>query len=55
MADLRVRDFPDDLLRKAKSEADLDGRYLRDLVIEAVREKVARTQQERAEREAATG
>jgi len=50
---LKVENFPDDLLREAKSEASLDGNHLRVLIIEAVREKVARRKQEReAERQA---
>ena len=48
MADLRVRDFPDDLLRKAKSEASLKGMTLKDLVTEAVTEKVERLRSARA-------
>lgn len=42
MADLRVRDFPDDLLDEAKSEASLDGETLKALVTEAVEREVAR-------------
>ncbi len=42
MADLRVRDFPDDLLDEAKSEASLDGDTLKALVTEAVEREVAR-------------
>ena len=39
MGVLSVRDFPEELLRQAKSKAVLEGRTLRELVIEAV-EKV---------------
>ena len=42
MADLRVRDFPDDLLDEAKSEASPDGDTLKALVAEAVEREVAR-------------
>jgi hypothetical protein len=37
---LSVRDFPDELLRQAKSKAVLEGRTLRELVIEAVKKVV---------------
>jgi predicted HicB family RNase H-like nuclease len=40
-------EIPDDLHRQAKSAAALRGQTLRDLVIEALREKVARVEQER--------
>lgn len=55
MADLRVRDFPDDLLDEAKSEASLDGDTLKALVTEAVQREVARrrampTDERRAQR-----
>lgn len=39
---MRVRDFPDDLLDEAKSEASLDGETLKALVTEAVEREVAR-------------
>lgn len=42
MADLRVRDFPDDLLDEAKSEASLDGETLKSFVAEAVQREVER-------------
>lgn len=42
MADLRVRDFPDDLLDDAKTEASTDGDTLKALVVEAVEREVER-------------
>lgn len=42
MADLRVRDFPDDILDEAKSEASLDGDTLKALVAEALKREVER-------------
>ena len=39
---MRVRDFPDDLLDEAKSEAGFDGDTLRSLVAEAVQREVER-------------
>lgn len=39
MADLRIRDFPDDLQRTLKVEAAKRGVPLRTLVIEALKEK----------------
>lgn len=42
MADLRVRDFPDDVLDEAKSEASLDGETLKAFVTEAMQREIAR-------------
>lgn len=42
MADLRVRDFPDELLHNAKVAALSKKKSLKDFVIEAVREKLER-------------
>lgn len=44
MADLRVREFPDDLHDEANLEASRDGDHLRELVIEAIKREVARRQ-----------
>ena len=38
MAILNVKDFPDDLHRKAKAEAALEGISLKELIIRAVTE-----------------
>ena len=38
MATINIRDFPDELHRKAKSQAALQGMSLKDLIIKAVAE-----------------
>ena len=38
MATVNIRDFPDELHRKAKSQAALQGISLKDLIIKAVTE-----------------
>ena len=38
MAIINIRDFPDELHRKAKSQAALQGMSLKDLIIKAVAE-----------------
>jgi hypothetical protein len=51
MVDLRIHDFPDELQRQAKSEANLDGEYLRDFAIEAFRREVDRRRKKRQAKE----
>jgi predicted HicB family RNase H-like nuclease len=38
MAIINIRDFPDEIHRKAKSQAALQGMSLKDLIIKAVTE-----------------
>jgi predicted HicB family RNase H-like nuclease len=40
---LNVRVVPEELIRKAKSAAALQGKTLREWIIEAIREKLKRT------------
>jgi predicted HicB family RNase H-like nuclease len=40
---LNVRVVPEELIRKAKSVAALEGKTLREWIIEAIREKLRRT------------
>jgi plasmid stability protein len=42
MANLQVKNVPDDLFRKIRRYAAQEGRTIRDFVLEAVRAKVAR-------------
>ena len=51
MANLQVKDLPDELHRKLRRRAKLQGRTLRDLVLEAVRRELDRAEfQERLAR-----
>jgi len=38
---LNIRNFPDDLLRQLKAKAALDGKLLRDLVIELIEKRLS--------------
>jgi plasmid stability protein len=42
MANLQVKNVPDDLFRKIRRHAEQEGRTIRDFVLEAVRAKIAR-------------
>lgn len=42
MADLRIHDFPDDLMAESKSEASLDGDTLKAFMVEAAQREIER-------------
>lgn len=47
---INLKDVPYDLHRKAKSEAALEGRTLREFILDAIRDRISNSAAETAEK-----